>query len=200
MSLGNEDIEKVCEYIRLHKPQATDFDTIEVAIKAVTGDSDCKVATQGEMIGDDAWLLSEKEANKFAGIRLGPGSWQGFSPSQVKMIMDAVETAKSVENYGDDYNDLEDIDIAMPIAVDDEFKYIVDNNKLNEIDLPKVENINDSFIPSGDLNKIDFPPVEPINNSELKSMIDEPYSNKVDMDFTDLHEGYDNPDNDTYNK
>lgn len=106
--MGQVEIKKVCEYIRTHAPQATDFETIDVAVRAVTGYS---AATKGDLVGsDDAWNVSAEDAAKFAGIR-GRSSFESLLPNEIAMIEEAVRYAKEhKDEYENPLNVSEDLE------------------------------------------------------------------------------------------
>lgn len=97
MAITKEQIILIQNFIRSHKPQATDFSTIDVAIGVVT-EGACRAVTRGEIAGLDSDLIPAEERNKFAGVSESPGLYQGFAPEDIKMIMDAVEFAKAAKS------------------------------------------------------------------------------------------------------
>ena len=97
--ITNEEISKVCEYIRSHKPQKTEFETIAVAIMMVMGD--CRAATRADMVNpDDVWLIPEKERDIFAGIK-GVGWSEKLAPNAIKRLIEAARYAMKEYIMGD---------------------------------------------------------------------------------------------------
>ena len=86
-----EQIKKALDYIRTHVPQKTEFETIDVAIRAVT--RGISAARAEDLVNrDDAWLIPPEERGKFEGIR-GVGGAQGFVQETIRRFKEAVQYA-----------------------------------------------------------------------------------------------------------
>lgn len=88
------DVEKIIkdaiQYIKTHKPQETDFKTIDVAISTVA--RGINAAKKVDLLNrDDAWLIDDD--GKLAGIR-GRGWAQSLDDVTIRMFYEAVEYSK----------------------------------------------------------------------------------------------------------
>ena len=80
-------------YIKTHMPQETDFKTIDVAIRTVA--VGINAAAHEDLVNkDDAWLVSDEERGKFAGIR-GRGWTSSFDDETIRMFEEAVQYSKA---------------------------------------------------------------------------------------------------------
>lgn len=92
--MTNEQIYEACNYIKTHKPQKTKFETIDLAIRTVTG-GECSACTKEDLVNlDDAWLIPDDERRKFAGVK-GRGWAEGFTQETIKLFEDAVSYSLS---------------------------------------------------------------------------------------------------------
>ena len=101
--MEEEDFLLVCEYIRTHPVQEAHdakeviFKTVDVAIHAV--DKYWHAATEGDMLGDDAWLIPVEESKKLAGVH-GKGWYRPFTDKQKKELEKAI--LDSIKHKSDD--------------------------------------------------------------------------------------------------
>lgn len=143
--MTNEQIYEACDYIRTHKPQKTKFETIDMAIRAVTKNYLC-ACTKEELVNrDDAWLVPNEERGIFAGVKKRGGA-EGFTSEILKLFDEATEYA---------------IEHASEIREESQISNIIDSKeKLKEMKDElldynlNVYNKKDSNMDINDINKI----------------------------------------------
>lgn len=145
--MTEEEIRKVCNYIKTHRPQVTEFETVNVAIMAVTKDR--YAATREDLLGDDVWLIPVEERDKLAGVR-GKGWCQTLSEEIINMFLEAVEYAKThAKEYGKSTMD-DDIEILKQMRND-----LISSANYNAYS--NIDNKNDysPFTEDNNINKMD---------------------------------------------
>lgn len=87
--MTEKQIMECIDYIMTHEPKSTEFETIDVAIRAVTG-TYC-AATQEEMVNpDDTWMIPPEEGQKFAGVRSRAGV-ESLDPQHILLFEKAAK-------------------------------------------------------------------------------------------------------------
>jgi len=133
---------EIINYIKTHRPRETDFETIDAAIVAVTGD--CNAATKEDMVSrDDAWLIPPEEREKLAGMR-GRGWAKSFSKETIGLLYEAVKySRKHVSEYRKservfDVNELKEMKARLVVQnsyntftpnMDDDYPWNNDSNR-----------------------------------------------------------------------
>ena len=159
--MDKHELEQVVNFIRTHKPQADDMDTINVALHAAGIEGDA--CYRKDLLNpDDVWLMPEDKAYEFAGVK-GQGWVEGFATTVIEAIKEAVKYAKEhadeladvtneisldtpvkdLNNYHK-FEDINDVDHFELHNFDNEFDYSMYNNQnvnqLPDADLPNLEN------------------------------------------------------------
>lgn len=90
--MSGEQLQAAVKYIMTHVPQATELETIDAAIVAVTN-GECHACTEVDLVNrDEEWMVPEEERKKFAGIK-GRGWAEGWVEEQRKQLVTAARYA-----------------------------------------------------------------------------------------------------------
>ncbi len=90
--INDEQVKAICDYIKLHRLQETDFETIDVAVYTITGHH---AARERDLVNpDDEWLfqMSGQDEDRFVGFTEGGGAYT--DQEAVSKIESALKYAK----------------------------------------------------------------------------------------------------------
>ena len=134
--MTEEQIDAICEYIRTHVPQATEIETIDVALRVIT--KDYSACTEEDLVNpDDAWLIPTEDRKKFAGVKTRGGA-ESLLAKDIQKILSAVYFAIDHEE-----------EIRQKATLHNEIENKRVNNEINSM-LSDINNENNNSLDKND--------------------------------------------------